>query len=163
MHLLPASEMKSKLSESWAFLSGANLEFKESTRCTFNPSDSLMALILPVQVDNELDGDSIAIGLIMDDDEAVKVASHMFGLMPEVLSKADIEDAKRESCNILGGGLIVEEGYTLGLPKEITLDTFFELQKKATFSKLYVSDKPNEDRVNLVIFDVKNMSEDFVA
>ncbi len=82
----------------------------------------------------------------------------MFGLTPETLSLADIQDAKKETCNILGGGLIVDDNSELGLPKEIPLEAFLELQKHATFSMLFVSDKPNEDLVNLVIFDVNNKS-----
>lgn len=50
----------------------------------------------------------------------------------------------------------MDKNSELGLPQEIPLDKFFELQKDATFSRLFVSKKPNEDLVNLVIFDVKN-------
>jgi len=112
---------------------------------------------LPLFVDSQPQRESIAIGLILDDAEAIKVASHMFGLSVETLSAEDVQDAKKETCNILGGGLIVDKNSELGLPQEIPLEKFFELQKDATFSRLFVSDKPNEDLVNLVIFDVKNM------
>ncbi|MNL84755.1 hypothetical protein D3C87_2128330 [compost metagenome] len=58
----------------------------------------------------------------------------------------------------------MDEHSELGLPQEIPLAEFLELQKNATFSMLFVSDKPNEDLVNLMIFDVKNKSSgDFLS
>lgn len=156
MQLLPTQEMMKKISESWSFVSGAAFQFKESNHYTFHNHENLMAVILPLYVDSLPQRESIAIGLILDDEEAVKVASHMFGLTPETLSLADIQDAKKETCNILGGGLIIDDNSELGLPKEIPLEEFLALQKNATFSMLFVSDKPNEDLVNLVIFDVNN-------
>lgn len=156
MQLLPTPDMMKKISESWSFVSGEAFEFKESNHYTFHSHENLMAVILPLFVDSQPQRESIAIGLILDDAEAIKVAAHMFGLSKETLSAADVQDAKKETCNILGGGLIVDKNSELGLPQEIPLEDFFKLQKDATFSRLFVSEKPNEDLVNLVIFDVKN-------
>lgn len=165
MQLLPTPDMMKKISESWSFVSGAAFQFKESPhRYTMHGQENLMAVILPMYIDSLPQPESIAIGLIMDNDEAIKVASHMFGLTPETLSAADIQDAKKETCNILGGSLIVDQNSKLGLPQEIPLAEFLELQKNATFSMLFVSEKPNEDLVNLVIFDVNNQSSgDFLS
>ncbi|BEV08114.1 MULTISPECIES: hypothetical protein [unclassified Methylophilus] len=156
MQLLPTQEMVKKISDSWSFVSGSAFNFKESQRYTFHNHDNLMAVVLPLYIDQLPQHESIAIGLILDDAEAHKIASHMFGLSSDELSDEDVKDAKKETCNIMGGGLIVDEHSELGLPKEIPLEEFFELQKTATFSRLFVSDKPNEDLVNLVIFDVNN-------
>ncbi|HSH88083.1 MAG TPA: hypothetical protein VK958_12625 [Methylophilus sp.] len=159
MQLLSTTDMVKKISESWSFVSGTAFAFKESNhRSTIDDHQGLMAVILPMYIDSLPQRESIAIGLILDDAEAIKVASHMFGLDPETLSAADIQDAKKETCNILGGNLVVGENSKLGLPKEIPLTEFLDLQKNATFSMLFVSDKPNEDLVNLVIFDVNNES-----
>ena len=165
MQLLPTPDMMKKISESWSFVSGAAFKFKESQhRYTMQDQGNLMAVILPIYIDSLPQPKSIAIGLILDNDEAIKVASHMFGLTPETLSAADIQDAKKETCNILGGSLIVDENSQLGLPQEIPLAEFLELQKNATFSTLFVSEKPNEDLVSLVIFDVNNQSSgDFLS
>lgn len=156
MHLLPTEEMERKLSQSWAFVSGADFHFRESETYTFHNHENLMAVILPLYINKQPHIESIAVGLIIDHQEAVKVAAHMFGLSPEDLSVEDIQDAKKETCNILGGGLVTDARCELGLPKEIPLDRFFDLQKTASFSKLFVSDKPNQDLVNLVIFNVNN-------
>jgi hypothetical protein len=159
MQLLSTTDMMKKISESWSFVSGTAFQFKESTHCsTIDDHENLMAVILPMYIDSLPQAESIAIGLILDNDEAIKVASHMFGLTPETLSAADIQDAKKETCNILGGSLIVDQNSKLGLPQEIPLNEFLDLQKNATFSLLFVSDKPNEDLVNLMIFDVDNKS-----
>lgn len=165
MQLLPTEEMEKKLSQSWAFVSGADVHFKESQTYTFHNHENLMAVILPLIVNTQPHTESIAVGLIMDDQEAIKVASHMFGLTLDDLSDADIQDAKKETCNILGSGLITDARCELGLPTEVPLATFFDLQKSASFSKLFVSDKPNQDLVNLVIFNVNNnvKSGDFVS
>ncbi len=165
MQLLPTTDMVKKISESWSFVSGTAFEFKKSDhRSTIEDHESLMAVILPMYIDSLPQRESIAIGLLLDDAEAIKVASHMFGLTPETLSAADIQDAKKETCNILGGNLVLGENSKLGLPREIPLAEFLELQKNATFSMLFVSDKPNEDLVNLVIFDVNNESSgDFLS
>lgn len=159
MQLLSTTDMVKKISESWSFVSGTYFEFRESDhRSTIADHENMMAVILPMYIDSLPHRESIAIGLILDDTEAVKVAAHMFGLTPETLSVADIQDAKKETCNILGGNLVVGENSKLGLPREIPLAEFLELQKNATFSMLFVSDKPNEDLVNLVIFNVNNES-----
>jgi hypothetical protein len=159
MQLLSTTDMMKKISESWSFVSGAAFQFKESAhRYHMHDHENLMAVILPMYIDSKPQAESIAIGLILDEAEAIKVASHMFGLTPETLSLADIQDAKKETCNILGGSLIVDENSKLGLPREIPLTDFLELQKNATFSRLFVSEEPNEDLVNLMIFDVNNNS-----
>lgn len=159
MQLLSTTDMVKKISESWSFVSGTAFDFKESDHSsTIYDHEGLMAVILPMYIDSLPQRESIAIGLILDDAEAIKIASHMFGLTPETLSAADIQDAKKETCNILGGNLVVGKDSKLGLPREIPLTEFLDLQKNATFSMLFVSDKPNEDLVNLVIFDVNNES-----
>ena len=159
MQLLSTTDMMKKISESWSFVSGTAFQFKESTHCsTIDDPENLMAVILPMYIDSLPQAESIAIGLILDNDEAIKVASHMFGLSPDTLSAEDIQDAKKETCNILGGSLIVDQNSKLGLPQEIPLNEFLKKKKNATFSLLFVSDKPNEDLVNLMIFDVDNKS-----
>lgn len=156
MQLLASDEMVKKITSSWLFVSGSTFDFKVSDQYTFHNHEQLMAVVLPVYIDHEQHHESIAVGLIIDDDEAKKIASHMFGQALEDLTGADIEDAKKETCNIMGGGLIVGQNTELGVPTEITLEKFFELQKNASFSKLFVSDNPYQDLVNLVIFDVNN-------
>lgn len=158
MQFLPNEEMLEKISESWKFVSGCAFRFKESNEYTFHDHDNLMAVILPLSIENQPLSESIAIGLIVDDKEAKKIACHMFGQTEDIVSEIDVKDAKRETCNIVGGGLIIDQRSELGLPTEISLEEFFALQKSATFSRLFVSEKPNEDLVNLVIFDVNNMS-----
>lgn len=156
MQLLPTQEMVRKISDSWSFVSGSAFDFKESEHYTFHNHDNVMAVVLPLYIDRQPQPEAIAIGLILDDEEALKIASHMFGLSLDHLSDEDVKDAKKETCNIMGGGLIIDEKSQLGLPQEIPLEEFFSLQKTATFSRLFVSDRPNEDLVNLVIFDINN-------
>lgn len=94
-HFVKCKMMK-KISDSWSFVSGDAFEFKESNHYTFHSHENLMAVILPLFVDSLPQRESIAIGLILDDTEAVKVASHMFGLAKETLSAADVQDAKKK-------------------------------------------------------------------
>lgn len=154
MFLIPTEEMPSKLKKSWTFLSGESIDFKQVNQLHHTDNKHFIGVILPVYYDQETSCRSLAIGLLIDEAEAQKVASHMFGLAKEALTLDDIKDACKESCNVLGGGLVSHVKNRLGIPEEIPTDEFITMENDSKFHVSFTSDGPFDELITLIIMDV---------
>lgn len=156
MYLISKEEMSAKLTKSWTFLSGENLTFSECESYTYEANRRNLTVVLPVTFNKESKTRAMAIGLIVDEAEVQRVASHMFGLSVEELTEDDIIDACKESCNVLGGGLILDKDNKLGIPREISAENFTQLQKSSNFNVTFMSDAPNEKSIILTVLDASD-------
>lgn len=146
--------MSPKLSKAWAFLSGEEVSFTEKPTEQIATDKHDVTVILPVLNDGDNKKRSMAIGLSIDKAQANRVASYMFGLDQSELTESDIKDACKESCNVLGGGLIQTSHSSLGIPEEISAENFLDLQQHARFHVTFASDSPVENHIVLTIIDI---------
>lgn len=146
--------MSPKLSKAWAFLSGEEVNFTERSFDLKNDCKHDVTVILPVICDGSPKNRGMAIGLSIDQAEANRVASFMFGLELSELTESDIKDACKESCNVLGGGLIQTSNSSLGIPEEISAENFQDLQQHSKFHVTFASDSPVENHIVLTIIDI---------
>lgn len=153
MYLIPLDEMPQKLSKSWAFLRGENVAFTRSSDLPYALEKHFISIVLPVYYDDATQLRSLAIALLIDEAEAINVASHMFGLSATELSTEDIKDACKESCNVLGGSLVKHEHNRLGIPQEITQDDFLMMEQDARLHVSFTSESPQQ-LLTLMIADV---------
>ena len=148
--------MASKLAPAWAFLSGQDRHFEEGPAQASRPGEQAHAVVLPVHLH---DGPPrlMAVGLLIDDQEATQVACFMFGLPSDGIDASDISDACMEACNVLGGCLVrsSDEAHTveIGLPKELPLAQFCELQRQARASVTFSSESDAGQRIVITVFD----------
>lgn len=150
------SEMSERLKKSWRFLSGTELTFVELKSDIPIPNQRYMTIVIPIGEIKDKPSSAIAVGLLISEDQATKVASYMFGLDKSKLTEADITDACKESCNVLGGGLSFDDENKLGIPKEISHAHFLELQNASTFNVIFSSDKPCKGQIVLTILFLTN-------
>ena len=156
MYLVSQQLMSEKLAKSWMFLGGVALTFSSSTLSFLSDGKHSHRVILPVIFEDQAVSRTMAISLIIDDTEARRVATNMFGISLEEVTEEDIKDACKESCNVLGGGLILDANNRLGIPYEVSVDEFLKLQQDSKFNVTFVSNQPYADLITLSILDVSN-------
>lgn len=148
--------MSERLKKSWKFLSGAELTFFELKSDIRPPDHRYMTVVIPIGEIKDKPSSAIAVGLLISEEQAIEVASYMFGLDKNKLTEADISDACKESCNVLGGGLSFDDENKLGVPKEISHAHFLDLQRSSSFTVTFSSDKPCKEHILLTILFLTN-------
>jgi hypothetical protein len=113
---------------------------------------------MPVEAPKDIVDHAMAVGLLMDTNDALEVGSFMFGIPADQLTPDDLRDVCMETCNVLGSCLVISDdgrsnGVELGLPKEVSAECFSELQSKATVSVTFVSESQSGNRVVITVFD----------
>src|SRR3989338_3749652 len=92
MYLIPKDTMASKLAPAWAFLSGEDRLFEEGASQHTRPGEREHAIVLPVHLPDGRPQRLMAVGLLIDDQEATDVACFMFGLPQNEISADDVRD-----------------------------------------------------------------------
>jgi hypothetical protein len=155
---IPKSKMSEQLTAAWAFLSGENCVFVESNTMTPRQGEHEITVLLPILLPEGYSDRSIAVGLIIDEAEAIKVGSFMFDIPTDELTSEDVLDACKESCNVLAGCLAIFKGgeppIELGIPQDISPDQFANLQRKSSMNLTFMSGTPNW-RVVITCFDAE--------
>lgn len=157
MYLIPKDTMAGQLAPAWAFLSGAQRQFAETAQPDTRPGEREHAIVLPVHLSEGRPKRLMAVGLLIDDAQAIEVAAFMFGQAPASLGPDDVRDACMEACNVLGGCLVCSSSDThtveIGLPQEIPLQRFAELQRQAHASATFSSEDDAGRRIVVTVFD----------
>lgn len=157
MYLVPKDIMASKLDPAWVFLSGAERHFEEGRPDDARPGEREHAIVLPVYLSKDLPARMIAVGLLIDDLEAVAIARFMFGIPTGDVSPDDITDACKEACNVLGSCLVTSSvdvhNVEIGLPQELPPLRFAELQGNAVTCVTFSSEPESGHRVVVTVFD----------
>lgn len=157
MYLVPKDIMASKLDPAWAFLSGSVRHFAEGRDQDARPGEREHAIVLPVHLHEDLPTRLMAVGLLINDLEAVDVARFMFGIPTGEISPDDVADACKEACNVLGGCLVTSYSDThtveIGLPQELPPTRFSELQRNAVICVTFSSETDAGRRIVVTVFD----------
>ena len=144
-------ELSEKLHQSWKFLSGSELTFRELKSAMRSPDHHYLSVMIPIGASQQEPSNGIAIGLLISEEQAARVASYMFDVDINNLTKEDIADACKETCNVLGGALSFDDENKLGIPKTVSQEHFTELQDTSAFTVTFASNAPYEGHVVLTI------------
>jgi hypothetical protein len=157
MYLVAKDAMASKLDPAWTFLSGVQRHFEEASAQASRPGEREHAVVLPVQVHDDPRERCMAVGLLIDDGEATGIARFMFGIPTGDVSVDDVRDACMEACNVLGGCLVVGntggQRIEIGLPQELPLSRFSQLQRDAVITVTFSSADAAGRRIVITVFD----------
>lgn len=97
-----------------------------------------------------------AIALLIDREDAERLAASMFGVLPEDLVEVDIADACAEACNVLSGAIVnylsANDQVDIGLPKSVGAARYQSVLL-ANVIKAYSEGRSNNHQLTLVIFD----------
>jgi hypothetical protein len=151
----PPTEVESRLADAWVFLSGRTRDF---ARFAF-PADPCFppgGRHLLMRATRARRDQPVGVGVVLDRQDAVQIASAMFAVPAEELSEEDINDASREACNVMSGCL------TQTLSAGLRLDFDCPLELAATgystmwhTSRVMVSfeGRGRDSRVTVTAFD----------
>lgn len=158
MSLIPAATLVSQLEPAWAFLSGTERHFEMTSLPLLRPGETEHRVVLPVKL---LNGSRlIAVGVMLDDDQAQAVARFMFGLPEGEVSDADLQDACLETCNVLASSVIKAcenpDVIDIGLPLNLSASQYADLQSHAIARVTMTSEIDHEHRIVVTVFDVKD-------
>lgn len=160
MSLIPAETIVSQLEPAWAFLSGHERHFEMTELQLPRPGETEHRVVLPVKL---LGGQRlVAVGVMLDDDQAEAVARYMFGLPDGEVSPEDLLDACLETCNVLASSVIKNcenpDVIDIGLPLEVSAEKYAELQSHAVARVTITSEIDHEHRIVVTVFDVQDQS-----
>lgn len=160
MSLISTESLASRLEPAWAFLSGSTRHFVQTPPPAPRPGETEHTVVLPVKL---LEGERlIAVGVMIDDAEAVAVARFMFGQSDGQVNQADLHDACLEACNVLASSVIAgcenPSVIDIGLPLEVSAQKYADLQQHAIARVSLVSEAQGERRIVVTVFDVNDQS-----
>jgi hypothetical protein len=149
------SEIEEKLRAAWFFLSG---EFRCFRFCEGmnlqDEKDVYRRIVLPISLHNV--HHLAAIVLLIDREDAEKLATSMFAISKTDLTDADIADACVEACNVLSGAIIgylnAHDQVEIGIPKAIGSDGY-QLLLNGSEIKACSDGNSDNHHLMLVIFD----------
>lgn len=160
MPLIPVENIANQLEPAWAFLSGHLRHFAPAGVQMPRAGETEHRVVLPVKL---MDGHGlVAVGVMLDDDQAEAVARYMFGQPEGEICPADLQDACLETCNVLASSVI--KGYEhpdvidIGLPQSVSARTYADLQNHANVRVTLMSEIDHEHRIVVTVFDVKDQS-----
>lgn len=161
MYHVQKDHMASKLASAWAFLRGNERHFEAVSPLELRPGERVHAIVLPVYVPDHLATYLLAVSLLIDNEEAVGIASHMFGLPESDVQTEDVRDASQEACNVLGsclaGNLIGDDNQALkleiGLPQTMDISRFMAMRRQSDEGLTFQSEDWDGCRVAVTIFD----------
>ncbi|MGE5450572.1 MAG: hypothetical protein ACM3VZ_01845 [Acidobacteriota bacterium] len=161
MSLIPTENLASQLEPAWAFLSGTQRRFEPTTlQILPRPGETEHRVVLPVKLRNGTR--LVAVGVMIDQDQAEAVARFMFGQAEGPVSEADVQDACLEACNVLASSVI--QGcenpivIDIGLPHEVSAQQYAHLQTHANVRVTLMSEIDFEHRIVVTVFDVNDQS-----
>lgn len=161
MSLIPIESLASQLEPAWAFLSGNQRHFAPTTETMLpRPGETEHRVVLPVTLRHG--SRLVAVGVMIDQDQAEAVARFMFGQADGPLSEADVADACLETCNVLASSVIQgcenPSVIDIGLPLEVSAQEYAELQAHAMARVTLVSEIDHGHRIVVTVFDVNDQS-----
>lgn len=160
MTLIPVENLASHLEPAWSFLSGYERHFEPAELPQLRPGESEHRVVLPVKL---LNGSRlVAVGVMLDQDQAEAVARFMFGQPEGEISEADLQDACLETCNVLASSVIKAcenpNVIDIGLPLELSAQRYIDLQSHATARVTLASEIDHGHRIVVTVFDVIDQS-----
>ncbi|MEI7611907.1 MAG: chemotaxis protein CheX [Betaproteobacteria bacterium] len=111
-------------------------------------------IMLPITLQNTRH--QAAIALLVERDDAEKLAASMFGVSRQDLLEADIADACAEACNVLSGAIVdylsANDQVEIGLPKSVEAAGYQSVLLTSVI-KAYSEGRSDNHQLTLVIFD----------
>ncbi len=161
MYHVPKDHLANELASAWTFLRGNERHFEEASPLELRPGECMYAIVLPVHCPAPFGTCLLAVSLLVDEQEAIHIASHMFGLAESEVQAEDVRDASQEACNVLGsclaGNLIGDDDQApklaIGLPKTMEISKFMAMQQRSTVSMTFQSEDWDGRRVAVTFLE----------
>lgn len=150
VHLHEVENVAAKLSQAWQFLSGEQRNFMFAEQRDAPQRFAEFSFFMPLVVQSE--GRVGGVGVLIQRDDAVRVAAYMFAVEPDEVQEADLKDACSEVCNVFSDCIVMHvsgnEDVSIGLPAIVDVDTFLGISKHSVVAAIYQS---NFELGNLVV------------
>jgi hypothetical protein len=132
-------KISSRLTRAWRFLSGEHRPFE----LLVGGNDALrftnFSFFMPIKV--PLGGVGGGVGVLLEREDALLVASHMFGVAPAAVPLADLRDACSEVCNVfsdaLASHIVGNDHPPMGLPMQVDAQQYEAIARNSVAKAVY--------------------------
>jgi len=135
---IPA-QIAQDLTKAWEFLSGERRRFDVETSNGTHPPYAEFSVFMPLNLHSE--NRTAGVGVLIQREDAMVVASHMFGMEKNDLCEDDLRDACAEVCNVFSGcvrpQVSVGTDVAVGLPSQVDTSDFDEISKGSVLTLTY--------------------------
>jgi hypothetical protein len=150
VHLHEVENVAAKLSQAWQFLSGEQRSFIFSEQRDAPQGFAEFSFFMPMEVRAE--GRVGGVGVLIQRDDAVRVAAYMFAVEPDEVQEADLKDACSEVCNVFSDCIVMHVSgiadVSIGLPAMADSNGFLRISQTSVVTAVYQS---NFELGNLVV------------
>jgi hypothetical protein len=140
-HLQEAEKVSAQLSQAWDFLGGVARHFDFLVEPLPALAYAEYSFVLPMSVYAEQRTGGV--GVLIAREDALQVASHMFGMDAAQVQDADLQDACAEVCNVFSDCIALHvsgnEDVSIGLPSRISGSDFEHISQHSVVAAVYQS------------------------
>jgi hypothetical protein len=133
------AQVEARLSTAWEFLSGEERSFHYRAGKTGLLQFAEFSFFMPLTVANETRPGGV--GVLIQYQDAVRVAANMFGVSPQHVQQADLRDACAEACNVISDCIAMHfsAGQTvkIGLPRHASPFEYEEIAENSVARAVY--------------------------
>lgn len=154
-----AEDVRAQLSRAWEFLSGEARNFRHMTLKPDVLQFAEFSFFLPL-TDADLSR-SGGVGVLVQREDAARVATHMFGVARGQVTEADLRDACAEVCNVLSDCMapLFSEGHgvLVGLPLAASSAEYGTIAEHSVARAIYQG-RAGPHRVRVVLYDSRSQT-----
>jgi hypothetical protein len=143
-----------RLTQGWEFLSGERKAFELAHNQAAMPPFAEFCFLIPLTFfSSEM---LCGIVVLIDRNEALNVAAHMFDVARDRISEEELKDSSAEVCNVLADGMAQHFSGTkkvgVGVPIRVTSPRYDAICRESTVLQIYQSSQ-HSDALKVIIFN----------
>ena len=133
------ARVSEQLAKAWAFLSGEQRRFELLVGKNELLQFTEFSFFMPLAVHEE--GRDGGVGVLIQREDAIHVATHMFGVPHDEVREAEMRDACSEVCNVLADCMArhfsLDQAVSVALPARASTVEFEQIAENSTARAVY--------------------------